>query len=45
MKYEVIKLEPFGELIQQTDENGIVSFVPTDLGNKDYQAYLEATTK
>lgn len=40
MKYVIIQLEPFGQMIQQTDENGITSFVPNDLGNKDYQAYL-----
>ena len=45
MKYEIIEIEPSGQLIQQTDDNGIVSFVPFDLGNTDYQAYLEATTK
>lgn len=40
MKYEIIEIEPAGQLIQQTDENGIVSFVPMDEGNVDYQAYL-----
>jgi hypothetical protein len=40
MKYEIIQLEPSGQMIQQTDENGTISFVPEDLGNKDYQAYL-----
>jgi hypothetical protein len=45
MKYEIIEIEPSGQLIQQTDDNGIVSFVPIDLGNKDYQAYLETAPK
>ena len=40
MEYEIIEIEPTGQLIKQTDENGIVSFVPMDEGNLDYQAYL-----
>jgi len=40
MKYEIIDIEPSGQLIQQTDKNGIVSFVPMDEGNVDYQKYL-----
>jgi hypothetical protein len=40
MKYEIIELEPSGQLIQQTDDNGVISFVPMDEGNIDYQNYL-----
>ena len=40
MKYEIIEIEPSGQLIQQTDKDGIVSFVPMDEGNVDYQNYL-----
>lgn len=41
MKYEIIELEPSGQLLQQTDEKGIISFVPLDPANTDYQKYLE----
>jgi hypothetical protein len=40
MEYEIIEIEPAGQLIQQTDENGIVSFVPMDKRNVDFQKYL-----
>ena len=28
------------EVLKRTDENGIVSFIPMDEANSDYQAYL-----
>jgi hypothetical protein len=40
MEYEIIELEPSGQLIKQTDSNQIISFVPMDEGNTDYQNYL-----
>jgi hypothetical protein len=27
-------------MIEMTDENGVISWVPCDLSNSDYQAYL-----
>ena len=41
MKYEIIK-SPFGETIKRDNEDGTTSFIPTDLGNSDYQAYLKS---
>lgn len=37
--YEVITVGK-GEMIKQTDENGLVAWIPTDPANSDYQAYL-----
>lgn len=31
-----------GTIIARTDENGNVAFIPKDLGNSDYQAYLKS---
>ena len=39
--YELIVNE-LGEVVKRTDENGIVSWIPTDPSNSDYQAYLES---
>ena len=46
-KYTVITDENGLETIQRENENGSVSFIPTDPTNNDYQAYLanEAKTK
>jgi len=32
--------DKYGNIIQKTDENGQVWFIPTDPANSDYQAYL-----
>ena len=37
--YQVITND-FGTLIQRTNEDGSISFIPTDPANSDYQAYL-----
>ena len=37
--YEVITIQG-QEVIQCTNENGTVSFIPKDLANSDYQRYL-----
>ena len=37
--YEEITDE-LGTIIKRTDENGVESWIPTDLANSDYQAYL-----
>lgn len=28
------------EILKRTDKNGVIAWVPTDLTNADYQAYL-----
>ena len=39
--YEVITDElSQSQTIKRTDENGLVSWIPTDPANSDYQAYL-----
>lgn len=40
--YEVIETIAGGEVIKRTDLNGIETWIPKDLGNSDYQAYLES---
>jgi hypothetical protein len=40
-KYEVLE----NNYIKRTDDDGAIWFIPNDLTNSDYQAYLEATTK
>jgi len=37
--YEVIENE-FGTTIARTDENGIVTWIPAEPANSDYQRYL-----
>jgi hypothetical protein len=44
-KYELNDLDPENGNIKKIDENGSITFIPRDLGNSDYQAYLEATSK
>jgi hypothetical protein len=39
MNYKIIKTEE-AIVINYTDENGVVWFIPTDPSNSDYQAYL-----
>ncbi len=41
MKYIYEELSE-GYMIKRTDENGEVAYVPKDLGNSDYQAYLKS---
>jgi hypothetical protein len=39
--YKEIVDEVYGiTTIERTDENGDIAWIPTDLGNSDYQAYL-----
>ena len=38
--YEVIQMDEGITAIKRTDENGAIAWVPQDLGNSDYQAYL-----
>ena len=38
--YEQIDNEIGQKIIKRTDENGLVSWVPLDEANSDYQAYL-----
>lgn len=41
MIYTYEEIEERGEIIiKRTDENGAVSWIPTDPANSDYQAYL-----
>ncbi len=38
--YEVITTEFGKQIIERTDEDGIVWWIPEDPANSDYQAYL-----
>jgi hypothetical protein len=38
--YEKIQND-YGICIKMTDENGVISFIPNDPANSDYQAYLK----
>lgn len=38
--YEVLINSNNEEIIKRTDANGIVSWIPSDTGNSDYQTYL-----
>jgi hypothetical protein len=40
IKYKVLEFELNRKIIEKTDENGIISYVPMDPANSDYQAYL-----
>lgn len=48
MNYEIVETQsPMGEISQilkRTDENGLVAWIPIDLANSDYQAYLAANS-
>jgi hypothetical protein len=37
--YEEVKDE-FGSVIKRTDADGVISWIPTDPANSDYQRYL-----
>jgi hypothetical protein len=37
--YEEV-ISNLGKVIKRTDEDGVITIIPTDLGNSDYQAYL-----
>jgi hypothetical protein len=39
--YEEVTSENNEKMLKRTDENGSVSWVPTDPANSDYQRYLE----
>ena len=46
MKYELITDDISGkEVIKYIREDGKEFWIPTDLGNSDYQAYLEHLTE
>ena len=38
--YEVVETATGNEIIKRINEDGSISFIPKDLGNTDYQAYL-----
>lgn len=38
--YEKVTTEYGNEQIKRTDKNGLESWIPVDLTNSDYQAYL-----
>jgi hypothetical protein len=39
--YEIITTDLGSEIIKRTDESGAVAWIPLDLSNSDYQAYLD----
>ena len=41
-QYEMIETPFGGEVLKRTDENGQEWFIPNDLANSDYQAYLKS---
>jgi hypothetical protein len=40
MKYEIVKNSLDQDIIKATNEEGVVFWIPCDLGNSDYQRYL-----
>ena len=40
--YEEITNPVSAPMIKRTDEDGTIYWIPTDLGNSDYQAYLKS---
>jgi hypothetical protein len=40
MKYEIVNIEGFNDVLKRTNENGVISWIPIDEANSDYQAYL-----
>ena len=44
MKYTLIENED-GNCIKWEQEDGTISFIPTDPANSDYQAYLESLSE
>jgi hypothetical protein len=45
MKYEIIKPELGSESVKRINDDGSVSFIPMDLENPDYVAYLNDSDK
>lgn len=45
MKYEIIKPEFGSENVKRTNDDGSISFIPMDLENPDYVAYLNDSDK
>lgn len=43
--YEKITNETGNDLIKRTNEDGSTNWIPIDLANSDYQAYLESLKK
>jgi hypothetical protein len=41
MKYKKIQIDG-NEFIERTTDDGVVSFIPLDPANSDYQAYLKS---
>jgi hypothetical protein len=45
MKYEIIKSDTDDKnssILKRTDEDGLITFIPLDPANSDYQAYLKS---
>ena len=40
IKYEKYTTLSGSEMIKRENEDGSISYIPADLGNSDYQAYL-----
>ena len=40
MKYEIVSIEGFDDVLKRTDDSGVISWIPMDESNSDYQAYL-----
>jgi hypothetical protein len=38
--YEIIEVEGRNSIIQATDEDGLIRFIPMDESNSDYRTYL-----
>ena len=38
--YEIVTTELGGQALKRTDDNGVVSWIPMDESNSDYQRYL-----
>jgi hypothetical protein len=44
-QYEIAKNDLLSDMLKRTDEDGTVWWIPIDLANSDYQAYLESLEK
>lgn len=40
--YKMIQYEILNEVIKKTTEDGIISFIPKDEANADYETYLKS---
>ena len=40
MNYEILNTNNFQTIIQRMNEDGSLTYIPTDPSNSDYQAYL-----